>query len=383
MPDNHTPVINSKFIYQYGNVPEDVFVFFKGGFQKLIQTGVKEVSETSAFIDGDVDLKSDQRSTKESYLLDVDFTSQYNSPYPIDYINKIFFGKPKFAFFFDYTISKTDPRANNLINKFYYNPHLRTIKSPELIETERENRMEGEYSGSVILKMNKPYFYDCSDALEYINFQGYENGIIRWDEAEWDNDYWDAVPGAFGDVKNLTGDEKLAFFSNIPSNFVNYFLQLRDRFFVRDTTQTSRRYVFNATCPAEINTDVTLTSTFDSVTAETRVYRIEMTSIGINQSLTISNLSNQSGIKITWRGNSPSPDNLVFNSYYGKLYSGDNEVEIDFSLYSIEAVLREPLYFKGLFNPFRVIAVNREIVRARPSSGGSITVKIDVLPTYD
>lgn len=377
-----SPVVNSKFIYQYGNVPDDVFVFYKGGFKKLIQTGVKEVSETSAFIDGDVDLKANDRLNKSSYLLDVDFTNQYNSQYTVDYINKIFMGVPRYAFFYDYTIDTTDPYGTKNINKFYYNPHLRSIKPPDKTETERQNRYDGQDENSVILKMSNPYFYDCSEAVEWLSYTDYENGITYWDQEQWDNSYWDAAPGVTGLVSSLTNSEKIAYFSDLEPNQINYFIQLKDRFFARDTTQTARRYVINNTYTGGSFTDTLLTTEFNTVTGNTSIYRIEIDNLVAGQSLEIRNLSNSSGIKITWT--SPSASGvLVFNSYYGKLYATSSETDINTNNYRVEVVGDKSLYFTGLENPFRVVTFNPETLRITPSSGGNPNVKIDVLPTYD
>lgn len=377
-----SPVINSKFIYQYGNAPGDLYIFYKGGFNKLIKSGIKEVTETSAFIDGDVDLMQKKRSKKESYLLDVDFTSQYSAQYSIDYINKIFMGEPRYGFFFDYESKADDKYKIAGIKRFYYNPHLRTVKPPDLAESERENRYEGEYQASVVLKMNKPYFYDCTLDLEYINYEQYLQGQSKWDEEEWDTGWWDALPGTLGQVSSLSNDEKLAFFSNLPADKANFFLALKDRFFARDTTQTNRNYVVNSTVAGDAQADFSMGTSFDESNARNQIYRLEFSPLGTNQSLTISNLSNNTGIKIKWLATTNSAD-LVFNSYYGKLYEGVNETEVPSSKYTIEAVGQEALYMTGKYNPFPVIDLNPEIIRVITSPGGSVTVKLDVLITYD
>lgn len=377
-----SPVVNSKFIYQYGNVPDDTFVFYKGRFDKLVQTSVKEVTDSAAFIQGEVDRKSNNALNKGSYLLEVDFTNQYNSPYTIDFINKIFFGAPKYAFFFDYGRDTNNKYAETDINKFYFNPHVRSVQPPNLSETERENRYDGEYQESVTMKMAKPFFYDCTDEIEYVNYQDYIDGVINWGSTTWGGSYWGSVPGAFGLVSSLTGS-KTDYFADLEPKDINYLLRLRDRFFERDTTQTSRRYVVDATFASGAFTDVALTDTFDEVTANTRIYRFEFDALAPGQSITIQNLNNSSGIKITWVGDAANSESLVFNSYYGRLYSGATESDVLESNYTIEVIGDDSLFFTGLLNPFRISALSREVVRVTPSAGSNIELKIDVLPTYD
>jgi hypothetical protein len=377
-----SPVVNSKFIYQYGNIPKDVFVFYKGKFSKLIETSIKEVVETSAFVTGDVDLQANKKSFKSSYLLDIDFTNQYNSPYSVDYINKMFMGVPRYTFFYDYTVNRDDPYAQKTINKFFYNPNVRAIKPPNNNESERENRYEGEYLNTATLKMSKPFFYDCSESLEWLSYNEYIASLTYWGQTTWGGSYWGNTPNSTGLISALSSENKILYFSDLEPNEINYFLLLRDRFFARDTTQTQRRYVINNNYTSGTFTDTALTNEFNDVTADTSIYRIEISGLSAGQSLEIKNLNNNSGIKITWLAPSSSGV-LVFNSYYGNLYAASSENDIPASSYSVEVVGNETLFFTGLGNPFRVFTLNTEILRITPSAGSNPNVKIDVLPTYD
>jgi hypothetical protein len=236
-----------------------------------------------------------------------------------------------------------------------------------------------------------PFFYDCTEDVEYISFADYAGNQEIWDstgvQTRWNstNQYWLYPPGSFDYVSNLTNAQKLQFFTSVypDSASINYYLQLRDRFFARDTTQTNRNYVLNNTYSASTQTDTTLTDLFQSVSSNRSLYRVEISELGAGQSCELKNLANNSGIKITWLSGSTSPSDLVFNSYYGKLYSGSSETEIEQALYSVESTGDTPLYFTGLENPQAVFVISNETIRVTLTAGSSPDIKIDVLAAYD
>jgi hypothetical protein len=103
-----------------------------------------------------------------------------------------------------------------------------------------------------------------------------------------------------------------------------------------------------------------------------------------NQNIQIINVTNNSGLVITWLDGTASNASLVYNSYTKKLYETASETEVDPYKYNVDIVRDQPLYFTGLLNPFRVRnLVTYETVRFINSTGNNLTVKIDILPAYD
>jgi hypothetical protein len=160
-------------------------------------------------------------------------------------------------------------------------------------------------------------------------------------------------------------------------------MQIRDRFFDRDTTQTARRYIIDETQNSATQSDYFTTDDLEFASADTDVYRVELSQMSTGQSIQIINLSNDSGLVITWLDGASSNATLVYNSYTKKLYEGANELEIPAGQYNVDIVSDQPLYFSGLLNPFRIGDTPFETIRLINSSGTNLDVKIDVLPAYD
>lgn len=380
----HYALTDDKLIFQFGNAGSESFVFTKGAFEKRVTTGLKTAYASNAYTNGDTDMLGSQRPRKSEYEIEASFYNSYTSPYSQNYVNRVFNGERRTVFYYDFTYdpSLTDIETPREFGKVYYNK-ARTIKPPDQVESRFENMEKVDLESTVMLKQ-KPFFYDCSEAVEYIDYVNYIADIPKWDQETWDNSYWDYNPGSYGLISSLTNDQKLAFFTNLPANAPVYLMQLRDRFFDRDTTQTARRYIVNTTQNSNTQSDVTTTDDLEFCSADTDIYRIELSQMSQNQNIQIINLSNNSGLKITWLDGTSSNAYLVYNSYTRKLYETTSETEVDSYKYNVDIVSDQPLYFTGLLNPFRVgSTANYETVRLINSTGTNLDVKIDVLPAYD
>lgn len=381
------PITNEKLIYQHGNALEPNYVFFKGAFEKNVETGLKTVYQTSSYIDGDSDLLINSRAKKTAYEIECTFSTFFTSSYDRNFVNRVFNGSKKTTFYFDYSYSPTStietPRS---FGKVYFH-NARTIKAPNQSEGQFEDMEKVQLDDTVILKPDRPYFYDISDCVEYLDYETYIASLTTWNGTTWSasSTFWKYPPSSYGLVSSLSDSDKLAYFTNLTPNGLNYFMYLRDRFFERDTTQTVRRYIINETQNSGSTSDYVTTDDLLEASADTDIFRIELSQMSAGQSIQVINTTNDSGLTITWADTVSSNAVLVYNNYTKKLYETINETEIASNKYTVTIPdsAEQPLYFSGLLNPYRIGDPSYEIVRLTNSTGTNLDVKIDVLPAYD
>jgi hypothetical protein len=381
------PVTNEKLIYQYGNALEPNYVFFKGAFEKNIETNLKTVYQTSSYIDGDSDLLVNSRAKKTAYEIECTFSNVFNSSYDRNFINRVFNGSKKTTFYFDYTYDPTLPvYTNRQFGKVYFH-RTRTIKTPNQSEGQYEDIEKVQLDDTILLKSDRPYFYDISDCVEYLDYETYIASLTTWNGTTWSDSstFWKYPPSSYGLVSSLSNADKLNYFTNLAPNGINYFMYLRDRFFERDTSQTVRRYIIDETQNSNSTGDYTTTNDLLNASADTDIFRIELSQMSAGQSIQVINTTNDSGLTITWADTVSSDAVLVYNNYTKKLYETSNETEIASNKYTVTIPdsSGQPLYFSGLLNPYRIGDPSFEIVRLINSTGTNLDVKIDVLPAYD
>lgn len=381
------PILNDKMLYQYGNADEPNYVFHKGDFEKRISTGVKTVYEDMPYITGEVDYLQATRAKKTMYDIEVTFANMFYSPFEIQSMNNAFSGAKRAIFYYDIihngNIGVHTPRT---FGKFYYN-YARLTKPIDQSEIMYDGAGKVQFDSTVIFKQT-PAFYDCSSAIEYLNYTTYLANLARWDDNtfDWDtnNPGWDAAAGSYGLVSSLTSDQKYDFFTNLKTSPMDYLVILRDRFFRRDTTQIARQYILDETQSSNSQSDYALTEDLDDTSVDNNIYRIELSAMDSGQSIQIFNITNSSGIKITWLSSSQSDALLVYNSYTGKLYESVTEDDLDPNDYLVEIPdeADDRLYFSALSAVRQVRFQPKEQVRLTNSIGTNLDVKIDVLPAY-
>lgn len=373
-------MISDKVIFQYGNANEPNYIFYKQQFKGQLVNGIKEQTSDSALMDGKQRLNGANRNKRAGYLFQYDFKNPFFSIFTTDFINRVFFGQPRLAFWYQVEEFADNPTYIRPPSKWFYNVADCTVP-PALKENERNNNATPDAEYSIGISLEKPYLYDCSSDIEYVDLNNYLSGLSLYGTAVYGTSVYGST-FAPANVSGLTDEQKTQFFVELDVKNINYFLYLRDRFFNRDTTQTNRNYVYNQTITASTFTDTNLTNAFRESPTDNQIYRIELSDLAVGQTLTIENLSNNSGIVIEWLDASTSPTDLVYNSYHDKLYSGANETEVDSSKYTVYGINSRPLYFSGLLNPRPFETIQNETIRVTNNSTNTPTMKIDALITY-
>lgn len=374
-------MISDKVIFQYGNANEPNYIFYKQKFKGQLNNGVKEQRSESSLMDGSQRLNGSERNKRSGYLFNYEFANPFFSIFNTDFVNRVFYDVPKLTFWYQVADFDTDnPELIRTPAKWFYNIADCTIP-PSITENERRNNSTPDSLYNIGLTLEKPFLYDCTADLQYVDLANYINTLTRYGTAIYGTS---AYGSSFApqDISGLTEEQINAFFVELNMRSINYFVYLRDRFFLRDTAQTNRNYVLEETLAASGYTDTLLTNAFRDSPTDNQIYRFEISQLVVGQSITVQNLTNSSGIRINWLDASASPTNLVFNSYYGKLYSGSSETEVDTSKYSIDVIDDKALYFSGLLNPRPFEAIVNETVRITNNVASTPTFKIDALITY-
>lgn len=367
-------MISDKLLYQYGNADEPCYVFFKNQFTGTQMLGVKEQRADSSFIDGSVRLNRAEKNKRTGQVINYDFANMFFS-YGSNDITRIFYSEPKLAFWLE--VEDFDPDNPELfrnVSKVYY-ALADCIVPPTFIESEKDNRATPQQDYSVSFMLDKPYVYDCTADVQY-----YDSTLpvvsSLWGTMVYGSDVWGSTQ-TISNVSGLTPAEKTSYFINIDPKNISKFLLLKDRFFRRDVT-AGRNYVFNQS----VSTTVTVqtTNAFRSSPVDNNIYRIELSGMTPSGSVTLQNLSNDSGIKITWL--SPTSEaNVVYNSFYNALYDSNGDKILD-SKYIVEAVGSSILYFTGLRVDAPVGITSNESVRATNDNSTTTDIKIDALIAY-
>ena len=373
-------MISDKVIFQYGNANEPNYIFFKQKFRGQLSTGVKSQRADSAFMDGTQRLNGARRNKRQGYSFNYSFFNPFVSIFNSDFINRVFFDKPRLCFWNQVEDFNDDPSYIRLPNKWFYNIADCTVP-PMIRENIRNNETTPDLEYDIVLTLEKPYLYDCSADIEYVDLNAYLAGLTRWKQFNWQGKSWGSQ-FAPQPISGLTPAEIKEFFAQATKLNTNYFLFLRDRFFKRDISQLNRNYVLDTSVGANSTLDIATTNAFRQSPAENQIYRIELGQLTVGKVVTILNLGNNSGIKLTWLGASDSAATLVYNSYHQKLYFGAGEDEVASVNYNIDVVGERGLYFSGLLNPRPFSDFANEAVRITNTGAGTLSIKIDALITY-
>jgi hypothetical protein len=374
-------MISDKVICQYGNAQEPNYIFYKQQFVGQLNNGVKEQRSNSALMDGSQRLNGAKRNKRAGYLFQYDFKNPFNAIFNVDFINRVFFDKPKLCFWYQYQYFQDNKTYYRNLDKWFYNIADCTIP-PAIKEKPLANKAVPDNTYTVGLTLEKPYLYDCSADIQYVSLSDYNAGATIWGAFNWGEANWGSSFTPIN-ISTLTPAQKQQFFVDLDMSNLNYFVFLRDRFFQRDTDYSgSYNYVINETLTDSSFIDVLTTDAFQDSPADNRIYRIEISQLQPDQVITIQNLDNDSGLQITWLDSVASPTSLTYNSYYNKIYSGATEIDVAANKYRIEAIDSEPLYFSGLLNPRPFQTTTNETIRITNNQSSTPTLKIDNLMTY-
>ena len=373
-------MITDKLIYQYGNADEPCYVFYKNQFAGTQSLGVKQQRADSAFIDGSVRLNGAEKAKRTSAVYEYEFPNMFFTAGSDD-ITSVFYSEPKVAFWFD--VQDYDPTSPQLfrgVNKFYY-AIADCVVTPTTKENEKNNRATPQQDYNISLLLDKPYIYDCTSAVQFVDTSA-EVNISLWgatalpDVLIYGSGVWGSDQQAVL-VSTLTQSQKDEYFLNVDAKDISKYLILKDRFFRLETT-TDRNYVYNQTVT---NTDTrALTSVFQASPVDNRIYRIEISQLSPARSLELNNLTNGSGLVITWLRPTSITD-VVYNSYYDALYDSAGQ-KIPSQDYTVTQVGADMLYFSGLGGPVQFGRVRNESMRVTNTSSNPVTVKIDALIAY-
>ena len=369
-------MISDKLLYQFGNANQPCYVFFKNQFEGEQALGVKEQRADSSFIDGSVRLNRANKNMRTGSLVTYEFSNMFFA-YSSNIITQIFYSEPKLMFWFE--VEDFDPDNPELfrgVKKFYYSIADCTVP-PTFTEDQLNNRAKPEQRYTTSFMLDKPYLYECTNEVEFID-TSIPQLISLWGTMRYGINVWGSTQ-APALVSTLTQDQKDDIFLHVDPMNITKFLLLKDRFFRRDVT-TARNYVYDRTVTANNTVTAQVTNAFRASPVDNRVYRIEISSVTTNGKIDILNLSNNTGLRITWVAPSPASD-IVYNSYYDALYDSAGE-RIPDGNYTSEALNSDILYFTGQLNNRPFGSTAQESVRVINNTSTTTDVKIDALLAY-
>lgn len=369
-------MISDKLLYQFGNANQPCYVFFKNQFSGEQALGVKEQRADSSFIDGSIRLNRGNKNMRTGSLIKYEFNNMFFA-YSSNLITRIFYSEPKIMFWFEVEDFDSDtPQLFRSVKKFYYSIADCTVP-PTFSEEQLNNRAKPEQSYTASFMLDKPYLYDCTEAVEFID-TSIPKSISLWGTMRYWVDVWGSTQSPTL-VSTLTQEQKDDIFLQVDPRNITKFLLLKDRFFKRDVT-SARNYVYDRTITAGNNVTAQVTNSFLSSPSDNRVYRVEISNLTPNGKIDLLNLSNNTGMRITWTAPSPITD-IVYNSYYDALYDNTG-AKIPSENYITEALNSDILYFTGQLNKTPFGSTAKESVRAINNTASTINIKIDALLAY-
>ena len=127
--------------------------------------------------------------------------------------------------------------------------------------------------------------------------------------------------------------------------------------------------------------DVQTTDFLADTSADNRTFIIELSTMNQNNTVSILNLTNSSGLLFTWLGAVSSPSLFYYNSVKNRCYQADGTI-ISSSDIQIKQQSNSFLYFDPKRTLNAVISTFNDTIRLQKNSSLTISVKIEALKTY-
>lgn len=367
-------MFGDKILYQIGNADEDYFLFPKTENTIINVPALKTTYEQSNLFNGEARINVGQKNKKGAYNIVIEFLWDEMQDYNLDYLNKVFYTKPKIVFFY------SKDKDNN--PTFYYN-YADVIKPPQQVIKVREELGTRYRVINVELKLVSPYFYKTDSSLKFydnVSFMGapyWGDGVTYWGGTS----YWGQGAGVlYTLVSSLDLQTKLEYFD---SKYPQYPLFYEERFYGQGLSIDPNNRILDYTLTSNSETFVGTEEIYTQTSADGYLYLINLPRLSQNQYISIRNTENNTGLRIDWLDSSSSPVNIIWNSLWQRLYDVTSGSVIEDTKYStsIPVNTNTMLYFDPQLTINATITDKTELISLTKSTSSNYRVQIELLQT--
>lgn len=377
-------MLGDKYLYQIGDGRDHYYLFNQAGLRYTIKTSFKAIRETAPYFHGSSRINGDNSNLKSDYIMSLSFVHKDDGLVDINYINRFFLhdlSKPKKIFFYE--------KEDGNITKYFYNyVELNGNFSMDLVENRDTGLKDRRYS--VELMFSTPFFFECDDELKYFNKSNFENGNVYWSPIAIpnQNNYWGTTTvywgqtylSSFPKISTLTQQAQTILFDKIERDVP---LSLKDRFFKQEIKDLDTLNSYGLTLTNNSKIYYYLGSDSFKTTAESRIYLIKFNPLTKGETIRIANLTNDSDILITWVGDSPNTNDIVFNSYFCEFFDVVTGKQITYNSINYTFTLDQLLYSEPslTINPY--IRPFSQTFLFQKNTASDNTITIQNLNTYN
>lgn len=371
-------ILGRKYLYQIGNGNGEYFVFPKENLSVVPNTSKKTVYEDNQQVVGNIDVFGTDGFKPTATTYKVDFVIQDKHFISIDYLKRVFWeGGETIAFWYDFD-TQNDVR-------WYYGYVKVTQGIQDLDQSSLSPSNEGT-SYSVELTNSTSLIYRCQDDVFYINKDLTSNSGVTYGDTLYvdvshtgSTVYSGEFLNADINVNTLSIPNKKLYFDYER----RYPIYTTDRY-IKYTIPSikSSGLLLDTTITTNDITDIYTNDVIRETSYKNQIYWIQIGSLQQNQSITIVNQDNNSGLTITWL-NTISSTTLYYNNKAGRIYDLNGNI-ILISQAKIDRALNTNsfLYFDAENSLNNWLRYSNQQLRITKNTTSNLTLKIDILPTY-
>lgn len=362
-----------KILYQFANGLADYFVFPVTELEVGVGSGLKTNYVNNRLTDGLINISVNEKFRKNAYIYTISFLIKDTDLFDIDYVKSVFWnGYRQLAFFYDVNVN------NNIT--FYYTYLTVTASFLEGRKPAENKFNQGQLVYTVELTAENPFLFACDASLAYFDKSAFVANERKWDEGLWDSGLWDpGIALSTIAISGLTLQQKLDLFYNNQDN--DNALVYTDKFFNPSSYSLGGNLVIDQSLIVNTPVDVQTSSFLADSTADNRTFIVELSTMVLNDTVSILNQTNDSGILFTWLSAVSSPVLFYYNSVKNRCYQADGTI-IPTSDIQIIQQSNAFLYFNPKRTLNAVISTFNDSIRLQKNSSSTITVKIEALKTY-
>jgi hypothetical protein len=171
-----------------------------------------------------------------------------------------------------------------------------------------------------------------------------------------------------------TADQKTLF---DPNNARRVPLSFKDRVMAREDLTFASTGIFSTTLTNNTQNVINTTGLSLDTSSDNRVFRLKFQSLGLNETISIKNISNNSDILIRWNYGVANANDIEFNSYWGTFFDTVTGKEINSSYIIWDYTYDLLLYFNShnSINPYGIVNYDNLIFQKNTASNNTITIQ--------